>query len=110
MWEHWWIHGAGQPGPQMWENMCGSGSSNVKGEGKRFRSSYGCMRYHARASATVNTTLPPPFETSQQASRAATIEGSSPENVVCDVLGTNPQMWENVGAGASAGCKCGNIG
>jgi hypothetical protein len=33
------------------------------------------MRYHARASATVNTTLAPPFETGQQASRAATIEG-----------------------------------
>jgi hypothetical protein len=30
------------------------------------------------------------------------------------ILGTNdkctdPQVWENVGAGASAGCKCGNI-
>jgi hypothetical protein len=33
------------------------------------------MRYHARASATVNTTLAPPFEPGQQASRAATIEG-----------------------------------
>jgi hypothetical protein len=33
------------------------------------------MRYHARASATVNTTLALPFETSQQASRAVTIEG-----------------------------------
>jgi hypothetical protein len=29
------------------------------------------MRYHARASATVNTTLDPSFETGQQASRAA---------------------------------------
>jgi hypothetical protein len=36
------------------------------------------VRYHARASATVNTTLALPFETSQQASRAATIEGPSP--------------------------------
>jgi hypothetical protein len=43
-----------------------------------FCSSYGCMRYHARASATVNTTLALPFETRQQASRAATIEGPSP--------------------------------
>jgi hypothetical protein len=30
------------------------------------------MRYHARASATVNTTLAPPFEPGQQVSRAAT--------------------------------------
>jgi hypothetical protein len=40
------------------------------------------MRYHARASATVNTTLAPPFEPGQQASRAATIEGPSPAHAV----------------------------
>jgi hypothetical protein len=33
--------------------------------------------HHARASATVNTTLAPSSETGQQATRAATIEGPS---------------------------------